>query len=44
MRPRFLIDEMISLNEAAITGLGAVALAGCVCCGDVKSAGCGGCS
>jgi DNA-binding transcriptional LysR family regulator len=37
LRPRLLIDDMLSLKQAAIAGLGVVALPGYVCRDDVKS-------
>ena len=37
LTPRLLIDDMLSLKQAAIAGLGVVALPGYVCRDDVKS-------
>jgi DNA-binding transcriptional LysR family regulator len=37
LRPRLLIDDMLSLKEAAISGLGIVALPGYVCRDEVRS-------
>jgi DNA-binding transcriptional LysR family regulator len=37
LRLRLLIDDMLSLKQAAIAGLGVVALPGYVCRDDVKS-------
>src|SRR6202051_5119155 len=37
LTPRLLIDDMLSLKQAAIGGLGIVGLPGYVCCGDVES-------
>ncbi len=37
LTPRLLIDDMLSLKQAAIAGLGVVALPGYVCRNDVKS-------
>jgi DNA-binding transcriptional LysR family regulator len=37
LTPRLLIDDMLSLKQAAIAGLGIVALPGYVCRDDVKS-------
>ena len=37
LTPRLLIDDMFSLKQAAIAGLGVVALPGYVCRDDVKS-------
>jgi DNA-binding transcriptional LysR family regulator len=37
LTPRLLIDDMLSLKQAAIAGLGVVALPGYVCREDVKS-------
>ncbi len=36
LTPRLLIDDMLSLKQAAIAGLGVVALPGYVCRDDVK--------
>src|SRR5260221_5117869 len=37
LTPRLLVDDMLSLKQAAIAGLGVVALPGYVCRDDVKS-------
>lgn len=37
LRPRLLCDDMMSLKQAAIAGLGIVALPGYVCRDDVRS-------
>ena len=37
LTPRLLCDDMIALKQAAIAGLGIVALPGCVCRDDVRS-------
>ena len=43
LTPRLLSDDMIGLKQAAIAGLGVVALPGYVCREDVRSGHCGGC-
>ncbi|HEY1934068.1 MAG TPA: LysR substrate-binding domain-containing protein [Acetobacteraceae bacterium] len=37
LAPRLLCDDMIALKQAAIAGLGVVALPGYVCCDDVRA-------
>ncbi len=37
LAPRLLSDDMIGLKQAAIKGLGIVALPGYVCCDEVRS-------
>jgi DNA-binding transcriptional LysR family regulator len=37
LKPRLLMDDMLSLKQAAVAGLGVVALPGYVCRDDVKS-------
>jgi DNA-binding transcriptional LysR family regulator len=37
LRPRLLVDDMLSLKEAAVGGLGVVALPGYVCRDEVRS-------
>jgi len=37
LTPRLVIDEMLSLKQAAVGGLGIVALPGYVCRNDVRS-------